>query len=202
MEVLDKGKHCQEKTCNRLDLLPIQCKACKKFFCSVHIKCEAHNCKDLSKLDYKIPVCQICNKTIEFDRSKDLNLCLSEHMHKCYLDYLNNGYVVKSTKESEKEAKKCNYKKCKTKEIFQFKCDSCQLTFCTKHRVPEVHKCQEIKPTQSSNQHVFNQGPFLYTQPIQPSQTNPTTYNNQNAYNDDDYYEVYEYTRIRFADTL
>jgi predicted nucleic acid binding AN1-type Zn finger protein len=198
MEILDKGKHCQEKSCNRLDLLPIQCKACKKSFCSFHVKCEAHECKETSKIDYKIPVCQICNKTIEFDRNKDLNICLSEHMHKCYLNYLNNANQGKYFKEPEKEAKKCNYKKCKTKEIFQFKCDSCQLTFCTKHRVPEVHKCQEIKPPQ-----LPNQGPFLNSRPIQESHLKPvTTYNNQNAYDDDEYYEVYEYTRVRFADTL
>ena len=201
MEVLDKGKHCQENSCNRFDLLPIQCKACKKSFCSVHIKCENHSCQDSSKLDFKIPVCQICNKTIEFDRSKHINECLSEHMHKCYRNYLNNGNSVSSTRGPEKESKKCHYKKCKTKEIFQFKCDSCHLTFCTKHRVPEVHMCQEIKPPQPSNQLALNNGPFLYAQPSQYNQPGQATYV-QSPNNDDEYYEVYEYTRIRFEDAL
>ena len=67
--------------------------------------------------------------------------------------------------------------------------------------MPEVHKCQEIKPPQPSNQLAFNNGPFLYTQPSQLNQPGQATYV-QNPNNDDEYYEVYEYTRIRFEDVL
>ena len=209
MEILDKGKHCQEENCHQLDFLPIQCKACKKSFCAQHSKAENHNCKESSKLNFKIPVCQICNKTIEFERNKDLNACLDEHMQKCYIKYLNNMDPYKSNNndlkvKSENDSKKCQFKKCKTSEIFRFKCDSCQLTFCTKHRVPEIHKCEAVKLNQPSKSNL-NQATSLLNQNSYPPNQDPYSYN-QNAvnqqYNYGDIYDVYEVIRIRFNGVL
>ena len=133
MELLDKGKHCSEEFCHQLDLLPIKCKACFNFYCTEHFKYESHNCKQSNKYDYKIPTCELCNKTIEFKRGLNLDICLADHLEKCKI---RNNLDLK-----EKIVKKCSYKNCKSKEIFVFECETCCLKYCTKHRIPESHKC-------------------------------------------------------------
>lgn len=143
MELLDKGKHCNEELCRQLDYLPIQCKACLKYFCNEHFSYEAHNCKSAEKFDYKIPTCELCNQTIEFKRGKHLDLCLAEHMQKCQLE-------IKPTNK-EKTSKKCHFKNCKSKEVFVFKCDDCCLNYCTKHRLAEDHLCKQTCSVQSRN---------------------------------------------------
>jgi hypothetical protein len=153
MEVLDKGKHCEEEFCHQLDLLPMQCKACKKFFCSDHFKYEEHKCKAGGRANYVIPTCDICKKTIEFSRHKDLDLCLAEHLQEC-LNLNQRDRVPKNTYKSGTNSasstavgpqhKKCSFKNCKSKEVFRFQCDRCIMTYCNKHRLPEIHSCDEV----------------------------------------------------------
>lgn len=149
MELLDKGRHCQEEYCHQLDLLPMKCKACNKYFCSDHFKYESHNCKSFLKLDYKIPICEICNKTIEFKRGHDLDLCLAIHMDKCHI---NESIEPKSLQDDKKlkTKNKCSFKNCKTKEIFEFQCENCSEKFCVKHRIPEDHGCKTASCSEQS----------------------------------------------------
>ncbi len=132
METLDKGKHCAEKFCNQLDYLPMKCKACNEFFCSEHFKYENHGCEKAKMFDYKIPVCDQCHKTIEFKRGKNLDLCLQEHMQNCQLR-------AEDQNSKQQMKKYCNFKSCKSKEIFRFECDECQMIFCNRHRLHEDH---------------------------------------------------------------
>ena len=132
MDTLDKGKHCSEEYCHQLDYLPVTCNACLQVYCADHFKYEAHNCTQAKKLDYKIPVCELCAKTVEFKRGKDLDLCLAEHMSNCRMD---------SSSSKPKGKKHCSYRSCKTKEGFRFECESCKGTYCVRHRMPEVHSC-------------------------------------------------------------
>jgi len=39
---------------------------------------------------------------------------------------------------------KCNHPECETKEALPFKCNYCQKLFCTKHRLPENHNCENL----------------------------------------------------------
>ncbi len=137
MDTLDKGKHCSEEYCHQLDYLPMKCSACHKYFCTDHFKYKTHNCEEAKKIDYKIPTCEICKNPIEFKRGKDLDLCLAEHMSKCQFTFTNN--------EIQKPKKVCNYKGCKSREVFRFECDVCNLNFCVKHRMPEIHLCKSDK---------------------------------------------------------
>jgi predicted nucleic acid binding AN1-type Zn finger protein len=137
MDTLDKGKHCSEEYCHQLDYLPMKCSACHRDFCADHFKYEAHNCEQANKIDFKIPVCEICENPIEFKRGKDLDLCLAEHMSKCQL--------ASPKQESQKPKKVCNYKGCKSREVFRFECDVCHLNFCVRHRMPEIHLCDSDK---------------------------------------------------------
>ena len=133
MELLDKGKHCEEEYCHQLDFLPMKCKACSKLFCSSHIKYDDHSCKEAYKFDYKIPTCLLCNQVIEFQRGKDLDLCLAEHMQKC----------EEESKRSKKQINnKCAILHCKSKEIIPFECNNCNKKFCIKHRMQEDHECK------------------------------------------------------------
>jgi hypothetical protein len=145
MELLDKGKHCEEEFCHQLDLLPMQCKACKKYFCSSHFKYDAHNCEKSIGLNYKIPICELCNKAIEFKRGKDLDLCLAEHLQKCQFN------DIKSTNNQKtiQKKSKCYFGSCKSSDVFRFECESCLQTFCNKHRIPEVHQCHRYQTGQS-----------------------------------------------------
>jgi len=146
MDLLDKGKHCNQEYCHQLDLLPIKCKACFNYYCADHFKYESHNCKLSEKFNYKIPTCNNCNQVIEFKRGKDLNICLNEHLKICKQNSNSN-----SNNNSNNKSKKCSYKNCKSKEIFTFKCDDCGLEFCTKHRIQEVHSCQMDHEKSSSS---------------------------------------------------
>lgn len=138
MELLDKGKHCDEEFCHQLDFLPMQCKACKKHYCSEHFKFEAHGCTESKKLDYKIPTCELCNQTIEFKRGLDLDFCLAQHMQRCEFNENSN------LNRKKLADKKCNFKSCKSKEIFRFDCENCSKMYCVKHRIPEDHLCTFI----------------------------------------------------------
>ena len=152
MELLDKGKHCQEEFCHQIDFLPMQCKACKKHFCSEHFKYEAHRCTESEKFNFKVPVCEICSKPIEFKRGRDLDLCLAEHLEKCLRinDETENGNKVTNEK---KPTKKCSFEGCRSKEnVFKFECESCSQVFCNKHRIPEVHNCRVASHKSCSQQ--------------------------------------------------
>ncbi|CAF0867839.1 unnamed protein product [Brachionus calyciflorus] len=137
MELLDKGKHCEEEYCHQLDLLPMKCKACNHFYCSEHFKYESHNCKEHKKFDFKIPTCELCNKTIEFRRGDDMDMCLARHMEKCQFNEIAPKKV---------NSEKCAHKTCKTKTngVFKFECLVCHKNFCNKHRIPEDHECTGI----------------------------------------------------------
>jgi hypothetical protein len=133
MELLDKGKHCHEEFCHQLDFLPTQCKLCGHFYCSEHFKYESHKCVEAEKLNYKIPTCELCQKTIEFKRGKNLDECLAEHMSKCELG---------SATKKESKPKKCAYKDCRSNKVFKVACEDCSLFFCVHHRIPESHECK------------------------------------------------------------
>jgi predicted nucleic acid binding AN1-type Zn finger protein len=175
MEVLDKGKHCEEEYCHQLDLLPMQCKACKKYFCASHFKYESHNCKQSDRFNYVIPQCDICKQTIEFSRDKDIDLCLAEHLQKC-LNLQENGRSNQSNRFSQTQnravsmsslmppssskqntSKKCNFKNCKSKEVFRFDCEKCSLTYCNKHRLPEIHECDTVLANRRVNNRLIQQ---------------------------------------------
>lgn len=140
MELLDKGKHCQEEYCHQLDLLPTKCKACGNFYCHHHIHYDAHRCQEVDKLDFKVPTCELCHETIEFRRGKDMDLCLAEHMFKCQLRISNS----RKTTVEKKKPSVCQFKDCKSKDLFKLECERCGEKFCKNHRLPEDHKCEKL----------------------------------------------------------
>ena len=49
MELPHLGKHCNEKTCNQLDFLPMKCDACSQIFCKDHLQYDDHSCSSSYK---------------------------------------------------------------------------------------------------------------------------------------------------------
>jgi AN1-type zinc finger protein 2 len=134
MELLDKGKHCNESYCNQFDFLPIKCLDCKNFYCKEHFKPSTHKCKYHVDKDFKLPVCSLCNKVVKCDRNHDIDLCLAKHMQDCDLD---DHKII----ESKSTKSKCSYLRCKIKDIILFDCDKCNKKYCVKHRFQDDHKC-------------------------------------------------------------
>jgi predicted nucleic acid binding AN1-type Zn finger protein len=152
MELLDKGKHCHEAFCHQLDYLPMQCKACKHFYCSEHFKYESHSCTEAHKLNYTIPECELCKRTIEFKRGKDLDLCLAEHMVTCEMRQTTEQSLVGAGigKSSSGGSKRCAFNDCKSKDLFRVACENCDRVFCKHHRIPESHECGKNKKLPAS----------------------------------------------------
>lgn len=44
MEFPDLGDHCAERTCKKLDFLPMKCDGCGDFYCSEHFSFKMHGC--------------------------------------------------------------------------------------------------------------------------------------------------------------
>jgi predicted nucleic acid binding AN1-type Zn finger protein len=157
MDLLDKGIHCEEKFCHQLDYLPLKCKACSKNFCSEHIKYANHHCTESYKFNYEIPVCPLCNHTIEFQRGKDLDICLAEHIQQCELNsHMNKLQIQKSQK------KKCSFNNCKSKDSLRFDCQKCHNSYCIKHRIQEDHNCQQQQHTCSQEARTRNARSVFY----------------------------------------
>merc|ERR1739845_55169 len=47
MELPHIGKHCELKSCNKLDYLPIKCNKCNLTFCDSHHEPKSHKCPKL-----------------------------------------------------------------------------------------------------------------------------------------------------------
>ncbi|KAJ8673996.1 hypothetical protein QAD02_005258 [Eretmocerus hayati] len=134
MELPDLGEHCTEKTCNRLDFLPLKCDACAQLFCRDHISYKEHSCPSAYKKDVQVPVCPLCNVPVPFKRGDPPDIAVGLHIdNDCKSDYGKNRRKV--------FANKCSSKGCKTKEIVPVKCSDCGKNFCLKHRHPSDHAC-------------------------------------------------------------
>lgn len=134
MELPHLGEHCSEKTCNRLDFLPLKCDACDSIFCTDHISYVSHSCPSAYKKDIQVPVCPMCNVPIPFKRGEPPDLAVGKH--------IDNDCQADSSKDRRKVfTNRCSAKGCKIKEIVRVDCSECGRNFCLKHRHPTDHNC-------------------------------------------------------------
>ncbi|XP_046628443.1 AN1-type zinc finger protein 2A-like [Neodiprion virginianus] len=134
MEFPNLGEHCSEKTCNRLQFLPLKCDACEAIFCTDHISYTSHTCPSAYKKDVQVPVCPLCNAPVPSKRSDPPDLAVSLHIdNDCQADRAKSRRKVFTNK--------CTSKGCKIKEIVAVKCGDCGKNFCLKHRHPCDHAC-------------------------------------------------------------
>jgi len=132
MELPHLGEQCSEKSCNKLDYLPMRCDACNELFCKDHLMYDDHSCSSKYKKDVQVPVCPLCNAPVPVARGTVPDLAVSAH-------------IDQDCKQKTKEkvfTNRCNKTKCKKKELVKIICDSCKLNFCLTHRHPKDHDCK------------------------------------------------------------
>lgn len=134
MEFPNLGDHCCEKTCNRLDFLPLKCDACETIFCTDHISYLGHSCPSAYKKDVQVPVCPLCNVPIPLKRGEPPDFAVGMHIdNDCQSDYGKSRKKIFTNR--------CSHKGCKIKEIVRVDCSECSKNFCLKHRHAVDHKC-------------------------------------------------------------
>ncbi|KAM6966348.1 AN1-type zinc finger protein 2A [Tautogolabrus adspersus] len=144
MEFPDLGEHCSEKTCKRLDFLPMKCDACQEIFCKDHITYANHKCMSSYKKDVQVPVCPLCNIPIPIKRGEMPDIKVGEHIDSdCKSDPAQRKRKIFTNK--------CSKGGCKQKEMMRVTCDQCHLNYCLKHRHPLDHDCNtDAKPRSKS----------------------------------------------------
>ncbi|XP_066545532.1 AN1-type zinc finger protein 2A isoform X2 [Amia ocellicauda] len=135
MEFPDLGAHCSERTCKRLDFLPMKCDACQDIFCKDHITYVNHRCTSAYKKDVQVPVCPLCNTPIPVKRGEMPDIKVGEHIDRdCKSDPAQRKRKIFTNK--------CSKGGCKQKEMIKVTCDQCHLNYCLKHRHPLDHECK------------------------------------------------------------
>ncbi|XP_071039236.1 AN1-type zinc finger protein 2A isoform X2 [Parasteatoda tepidariorum] len=138
MEFPNLGSHCFEKSCNRLDFLPVKCDACSNVFCYDHFQYNKHSCNKGYQKDVQVPVCPLCNSPVPSKRGEQPDIAVSEHIDRdCQAD--------PAIAKRKVYTSKCSVKGCKLKEIVRINCNVCNKNYCLKHRHPDDHKCSEQK---------------------------------------------------------
>ncbi|XP_058536707.1 AN1-type zinc finger protein 2A [Ochotona princeps] len=134
MEFPDLGKHCSEKTCRRLDFLPLRCSECHRDFCKDHFTCAAHSCPLAFQKDVRVPVCPLCHVPVPVRRGQVADVVVGEHM--------DGGCRSRPGKSGEKVFTfRCSREGCKRKELLPVACAQCRAHFCIRHRHPLDHRC-------------------------------------------------------------
>ncbi|XP_051994383.1 AN1-type zinc finger protein 2A-like isoform X1 [Xyrauchen texanus] len=144
MEFPELGEHCSEKSCKRLDFLPMRCDACEDIFCKDHITYANHKCTSSYKKDVQVPVCPLCNTPIPIKRGEMPDIKVGEHIDRdCKSDPAQRKRKIFTNK--------CSKGGCKQKEMIRVTCDQCHLNYCLKHRHPLDHDCKtDGKPVSKS----------------------------------------------------
>ncbi|KAL3053314.1 hypothetical protein OYC64_005783 [Pagothenia borchgrevinki] len=146
MELPHLGEHCSEKTCKRLDFLPMKCDACQEIFCKDHITYATHKCMSAYQKDIQVPVCPLCNIPIPVKRGEMPDIKVGEHIDRdCKSDPAQRKRKIFTNK--------CSRGGCKQKEMIRVTCDQCHLNYCLKHRHSLDHECKTggVPPSKSGN---------------------------------------------------
>ncbi|KAG9696158.1 AN1 zinc finger protein, partial [Aureobasidium melanogenum] len=114
------GAHCQMAFCHQLDFLPFKCESCKGKFCLDHRSETAHSCPNAGA----------------WARAR------AAQQRSTYTPSPKPSVL---THESQ-----CSEPSCKTlintALVPGVECDSCNRSYCTKHRLRESHDCAKLTP--------------------------------------------------------
>lgn len=134
----DLGHHCSK--CQRLDFLPSRCDCCFDTFCRDCSSYDAHECSGQYKKNRTVPVCPLCQEAVPVKPGEDANVKMEQHIA---------GGCPKPVKPAV-FTHRCNYGKCKKKELVQCVCKECGLNHCIKHRQPDAHRCGKVQPASTA----------------------------------------------------
>lgn len=139
MEFPNLGKHCSEKSCHKLDFLPMKCDSCDQVFCSEHFNYVKHNCAGAFKKDFQVPVCPLCGDPVPTPRDIPPDQTVGQHI---------DQYCKSETKKIF--TNRCSFKNCKKKELIPVKCTICNYNFCLRHRHSVDHECTVPQKVQNN----------------------------------------------------
>uniref|UniRef100_A0A8C3PSF0 Zinc finger AN1-type containing 2A n=1 Tax=Calidris pygmaea TaxID=425635 RepID=A0A8C3PSF0_9CHAR len=141
MELPGLDRRCAQRSCRRLDFLPLKCDACEEVFCKDHIRYGDHACGSAYKKNVQVPVCPLCNTPIPVQRGEIPDVVVGAHMDKdCNYNPAQQKQRIFTNK--------CLKPGCKRKEMMKVVCDQCGGNFCIKHRHPLDHDCRgSSRPT-------------------------------------------------------
>jgi len=131
MEFPNLGKHCSDRSCQRLEFLPYTCERCKRVFCQDHRKFVDHNCP--IQVDRVVPVCPLCAQIIPLLPGEDANEKVARHM--------DAGCRPEKSVVPILDDHACSMPRCKEKEHQKCICQLCNKNFCYKHKHPMDHEC-------------------------------------------------------------
>ncbi|XP_037927502.1 AN1-type zinc finger protein 2A [Teleopsis dalmanni] len=137
MEFPHLGEHCSEKTCNRLDFLPLKCEACEKVFCSTHFTNHG-DCPGALK-NVQVPVCPLCGMPVPTAPGVLPDITVGRH-------------IDKQCKSDSKKifTNRCSHTGCKRKELIPVTCSICKQNFCLRHRHTADHDCKSTNSSVNS----------------------------------------------------
>mmetsp|Transcript_26884 Transcript_26884/g.62004 ORF Transcript_26884/g.62004 Transcript_26884/m.62004 type:complete len:243 (+) Transcript_26884:64-792(+) len=133
MQEIHGAEHCSVASCMQLDFLPFKCDACKKVYCQQHFAYGHHDCPLAERASVQVLICPMCGESVRMSASEDPNVTWERHY---------NG-TCSRVMQQKKASKKCPVVGCKETlgPSNRVECNSCSLTFCLKHRLPEDHQC-------------------------------------------------------------
>uniref|UniRef100_A0A1B0C3H8 AN1-type domain-containing protein n=1 Tax=Glossina palpalis gambiensis TaxID=67801 RepID=A0A1B0C3H8_9MUSC len=179
MEFPNLGQHCNEKSCNKLDFLPMKCDGCGKEYCCDHFHYERHNCKTGIRKDFQVPLCPLCNEPVPTAPGVEPDVTVSQH-------------IDQQCKSETKKifTNRCSFKNCKRKELIPVFCSQCKRNFCLRHRHTADHVCDsqntvnqqrncanaaELRRTQKPPSNLFNANFKPNAHPVRTTATDHLT---------------------------
>ncbi|CAF9917208.1 MAG: hypothetical protein GOMPHAMPRED_001182 [Gomphillus americanus] len=119
------GAHCHYTYCNQLDFLPFRCESCKQTYC----------------LDHRTETAHICPKAGSWAAAKRASNISTSN---------NNNNTPLPQKPTLSTARQCSHPQCKTfintSTTIGVACQTCNRTYCLKHRLKEEHLCSTLTP--------------------------------------------------------
>lgn len=83
--------------------------------------------------DVQVPICPLCDQPVPTSPDTSPDVTVSRHIDQnC------------SSTKSKIFTNKCNFEKCKKKELIPFMCSVCKQNFCLSHRHTADHKCEGL----------------------------------------------------------
>lgn len=115
------GSHCHYTYCNQLDFLPFRCESCKHTYCLDHRTETAHSCPNAGAWAAARRAANVSTSTAPLSQKPTLATA-TQCSHPQCKTYINTGTSVGVA------------------------CQTCNRSYCLKHRLKEDHSCSTLTP--------------------------------------------------------
>ncbi|GAX80579.1 hypothetical protein CEUSTIGMA_g8016.t1 [Chlamydomonas eustigma] len=165
-DLMALGDHCTVTHCGQVDFLPFRCDCCLKTFCLEHRSYSAHACKESGSRQTEVIVCPICARGVKLVPGQDPNLVFDVHTR----ENCDPSHYAKVHKKARCPVPRCSEK---LTLINAYRCKTCSVRVCLKHRHPDDHSCSEIKATTLASRALASS---TVKPPVMPKDSVPTSH--------------------------